>query len=357
MHSIEEIKEAALEKLEKTTAEYICGGSGKEITLQSNLESFHSYSLLPKVLSLKTHPTTHAKIQNTAVSFPMGIAPSAYHKLAHSQGESATCKAARDLGTIYIASCLATTSLSQLEKEGDLSHVWLQILTFKDKNLIKALIKKAERTGCAAIVVTVDAPVSGNRKRDTVNRFSLPSALRMEILHEECREMNAPCSNGSMLDAFFETYINPLFSWEDLASIISSTHLPVIVKGILRKEDARLALKVGAKGVIVSNHGGRQLDQATSSLHALEEIAGALKDQIELYVDGGFRSGVDVFKALALGAKAVFLGRPVLWGLSVNGEEGIKKVFDILHKELLHTMYLTGTSSISEINCEFIGKK
>ncbi len=355
--TIEDFKDAAAKNLDMTTLDYFNGGSGREATLQSNVSSFHSFFLKPQIFSIKESPNCSTTVQGRAISLPLCIAPTAFHKLADAKGEMATFCAARKVDTIYVISCLSTTSLHAFSKESGLENVWVQLLTFKNRSMMFDIIKNAEKLGCGAIVITVDAPISGNRKKDTANRFQLPKHMRMEILHDHHLLQEEVHHEGSMLDTFFEKYVDPHFTWEDIREIAKSTHLPIILKGILRLEDAEKAIENGAKGIIISNHGGRQLDEAVPSMFALEEISSRLKTDIEIYVDGGFRTGIDLFKALSLGARAVFIGRPILWGLAANGEEGVEAVLNIFKKELIHTMHLCGISKINEINSNFIWRR
>lgn len=354
MMSLEDYEAAALQKLPKSIGDYIKGGAGREITLGANLVSMQHFFLKPKMLALTESPDCFTELQNTKVALPIGIAPTAYHRLAHPQGEVGTCLAARNANTIHILSCLSTTSLTTLSKTTAIDHVWLQMLTFKNRNVMGSMIQQAQALGCRAIVLTVDAPISGNRHRDRVNQFALPAHLRMALLQEHGLFSNDENPEPWQLESFFDRYVDPHFSWKDLKILTQSTNLPIILKGVLRLDDVKKAIDCGVKGIIISNHGGRQLDTAMPSLMALAEIAPVLKNDIPLYIDGGFRTGADVFKALALGAKAVFLGRPILWGLAAQGQQGVESILALLKNELEQTMHLCSASRIADIDSDMI---
>lgn len=348
MHSVQDYQTAANMILAPGVRDYINGGAGDEMTLHANCSQFSNYLIVPPVLSLRSLPDCSTTILGKSVAMPICIAPTAFHKLAHPDGELATSMAAQRAGSIYVISSFATVQLAQLrEQHDDMSHVWVKLLAFKNREFMHRVIQHAEQLGCGAIVITVDAPVSG-KKRAMGNQFALPEGVDLELLREHDFFDDASGTNEA-LHNFFTNHVNQLFSWDDVKAIVRSTHLPVVLKGILRPEDAQHAYECGVRGIIVSNHGGRQLDGTLPTLSALKNIMEQLAVPLEVYVDGGVRTGADVFKALALGARAVFIGRPVLWGLAVDGQQGVHDVLTILKQELLMTMSLAGTARVNEI--------
>jgi 4-hydroxymandelate oxidase len=232
--------------------------------------------------------------------------------------------------------------------------VWFQLYVFKDRGVTKALVERAQAAGCTALVVTVDAPSLGRRDRDERNAFRLPDGLRIENLVGLTKDDLASRDQGSGLANYFLHQVDPALDAKTLEWLRGITKLPVLVKGVLRGDDASRAVGAGAAAVIVSNHGGRQLDGAVASIDALPDVVDAVGDRAEVLVDGGFRRGVDVVKALALGARAVLLGRPLLWGLAVDGERGARRVLDFLASEIDLAMALCGCRVVSEIGRELL---
>src|SRR5581483_1534195 len=246
-------------------------------------------------------------------AMPIVVAPTAFHRLADDEGEVATARAARTHGTILTLSTLSTRSLEDVCATG--AAVWFQLYVYRDRGATRALVERAERAGCRALVLTVDAQVWGSRERDARNRFTLPAGLQCENLGGTALARVPADAEGSGLASYVTSLFDPALSWADVEWLASITRLPVVVKGIVHPDDARLAAEHGARAVVVSNHGGRQLDGAIATLDALPAVADAVHDRLEVLMDGGVRRGGDVVKALALGARAVGVGRPVLWGL------------------------------------------
>ncbi|MEO8665947.1 MAG: alpha-hydroxy acid oxidase, partial [Ignavibacteria bacterium] len=283
------------------------------------------------------------------------IAPTAFHKMAHSEGEAAVAKAAGDAGTIMIVSTLSNTGIEDVVKASDEKNgtVWFQLYVYKDRDATRDLIKRAVAAGCKAIVLTVDAPFLGTRERDVRNKFSLPAGLSVSNLIPASKE-NLPEKNTSGITSYFAEYLDPSLSWKDIEWIRSVTSLPLIIKGIACAEDAVLAAEHGIDGIVVSNHGGRQLDTCRATIDVLPEVADAVQGKIEILLDGGIRRGTDVIKAIALGAKAVLVGRPVIWGLAVGGQNGVSEVLEILRRETDLAMALCGCDSVNKILRELI---
>jgi 4-hydroxymandelate oxidase len=279
---------------------------------------------------------------------PICVAPTAFHKLACDEGEVATARAAKKAGTLFILSSLSNTAMEKVFPEAA-SPRWFQLYVYKDREITRALVQRAEAAGAEAIVLTVDAPGLGSRERDMRNRFRLPEGLRVENL-APLGKGTMPIVEGSGLAAYVRENFKADLGFDDLDWLCGTTHLPVVVKGVCRGDDARRAADHGAKAVVVSNHGGRQLDTAPATCEVLPYVAEAVGDACEVYVDGGVRRGSDVLKAIALGARAVLIGRPILWGLTVNGEDGATDVLEILRRELDEAMLLCGCTTLENID-------
>jgi 4-hydroxymandelate oxidase len=290
------------------------------------------------------------------ISFPVIIAPTAMHKLAHPDGEIGTVRAAGKAGTIMCASTTATTSLEDIRAAAS-GPTWFQLYVYKDRGATKSLLAAAKSVGYSAIVVTVDAPFLGQRERDVRNAFSLPPHLQIANAVAAGRpHMHMPDADD--LESGLAKHLHDLHDASlthlDLAWIAEASGLPVLVKGVVRGDDALRAVEYGAAGVVVSNHGGRQLDTAIASARALPEIVDAVGGRGEILVDGGIRRGTDVLKAVALGARAVLIGRPVLWGLANGGESGVSGVLSLLRSEFELAMALAGCRSVREITRDLI---
>ncbi|CAF1440660.1 unnamed protein product [Adineta ricciae] len=361
--NVEDYHQQAKEKLDKMIYDFYSTGSDDQLTLIDNQESFQRIKLRPKVLiDVSSHQRENSLncqtqlLQSTAtISFPCIIAPTALHRLAHREyGELATVRAAVACSTIMCVSTAASTCMELIAEEyqqqiktnypQSTSQLWFQLYVLKSRPCTKKLIQRAEKSGYKALVLTVDLCVVGNRECDVRNQFSLPNGIQAENMIDDetndfAKDYNVPSEDEAL-------------SWKDLDWIQSITSLPLILKGIIHPDDVRKALKYSVQGIIVSNHGGRQLDTCLSTIDALPYIIDTIRtenQQIDVYVDGGIRRGTDILKALALGAKAVLIGRPILWGLAVDGEQGVKKVLDLLKKEFRLAMMLCGCQTIDDI--------
>jgi 4-hydroxymandelate oxidase len=282
-----------------------------------------------------------------SISMPIVIAPTAFHKLACAEGEIAAAKAAKAAGTLFILSSLSNTAMEAVFAEAG-SPRWFQLYIYKDRAITLDLVQRAEAAGAEAIVLTVDAPGLGTRERDARNSFRLPDGLAVENL-APLGKGQMPEVSGSGLAAYVRDNFKSDLGFDDLDWLCGSTQLPVVVKGVCRGDDACRATEHGAKAIVVSNHGGRQLDTAPATCEVLPHVVEAAGDLCEIYVDGGIRRGSDVLKAIALGARAVLVGRPILWGLCVAGEEGALQVLEILRRELDEAMLLCGCTKLSDI--------
>lgn len=352
--TVEDYEKAAKRVLPKMAYDYYRSGADEERTLKANRKAFRNYEVWYRVLVDVSQIDTSATILGQKVASPILIAPTAYHKLAHPEGESATARAAAEAGTIMTVSTLATTRLEDVASAST-GPKWFQLYVHKDRDLTSSLVKRAEQSGYKAIVLTVDAPVLGRRLADHRNQFVLPEGLAMENLAESDVAPTEP--QGSMLAEYVGTRHDASLSWTDLDHIKSLSGLPLLIKGIVRPDDARRAVDAGVDGIIVSNHGGRQLDGAPAAIDALVAVAAEVKGETTLLMDGGIRSGVDVLKAIALGAGAVLVGRPVLWGLAVAGQAGVLAVLQGLNEELVTAMKLAGCPDVASIDESLIVKR
>ncbi|HUP23921.1 MAG TPA: alpha-hydroxy acid oxidase [Thermoanaerobaculia bacterium] len=342
-----ELDEAARGKLPSAVHDYYAGGAHDELTLRENRAAYERRRLHYHVLRDVAQRELSTELLGSRLALPVVIAPTAFHRLAHEQGELATVRAAGAAGTVMILSTLATTSIEDVVTAAT-GPVWFQLYVYRDREATRSLVQRAEAAGCQAIVLTVDAQLWGVRERDVRNRFALPQGLAVENLVGQGKGALPPV-DGSALAAYVAQLFDPALDFEDLEWLASSTRLPVLVKGVVRGDDALRAVDHGAAGVVVSNHGGRQLDTAPATLDVLEEVVQAVGGRAPVLVDGGVRRGTDVVKAIALGAAAVGIGRPVLWGLALGGEQGVGRVLAMLRAELDLALALCGATSVREV--------
>ncbi|XP_069744493.1 2-Hydroxyacid oxidase 2 isoform X2 [Narcine bancroftii] len=339
----------AKEHLPKSTWDYYADGADECCTRDDNLMAYKRIRLHPRMLRDVSVTDMRTTIQGTEISFPIGIAPTAFHCMAWHDGEMSTARAAEAMKTCYIASTYATCSVEEISTAAPDGFRWFQLYVYQNRKLSEHLIHQVEAHGYKAIVLTVDLPYTGKRRNDIRNNFKLPPHLKVKNFNGFFEELNGNEEYGAPANS-----LDSSISWKDIYWLRSLTQLPIILKGILTKEDAELAVEHGVQGIIVSNHGGRQLDGGPATIDALPEIVETVQGRIEVYLDGGIRTGSDVLKALALGAKCVFIGRPVVWGLAYKGEEGVKEILQILSDEFRLSMALSGCRNISEINRSLI---
>ncbi len=345
--TVDDYEATARARLSSMAYDYFRSGADEEHTLRRNREAFARYEIWYRTLVDVAEPRIATTVLGSPVAFPILIAPTAYHALAHPEAERATTRAAAAVGTIYCASTLATTSLEDVAAEAPNAPKWFQLYVHKDRAFTSRLVARAKDAGYRAIVVTADTPVLGRRCADVRNAFCLPEGLSManlvEALPPDLRE-----GAGSELARFVAQRHDPSFTWKDLETIAQlAAPLPVVIKGVVRPDDALRALDHGARAIWVSNHGGRQLDLAPATIDALGPVAHAVGDRAEVYVDGGIRSGTHALVALARGAHAVFVGRPVLWGLATAGADGVVAVLELLRDELVRAMQLAGCPDLA----------
>jgi 4-hydroxymandelate oxidase len=334
-------------RLAKGCCDYYEGGALDEITLRENTAGWERIKLYYRVLAGVGARDMRTAVLGQPISMPIAIAPTAFHRLGCDEGEVATARAARAAGTLFILSSLSNTAMESVFAEAG-SPRWFQLYVYKDRAITRDLVQRAQTAGAEAIVLTVDTPGLGTRERDMRNRFTLPEGLAVANL-TPLGKGELPEVSGSGLAAYVRENFKSDLSFEDLDWLCGSTRLPVVVKGVCRGDDARRAAEHGAKAVVVSNHGGRQLDTAPATCEALPHVAEAVGERCEVYVDGGIRRGSDVLKAIALGARAVLVGRPILWGLTVAGEEGASHILEILRRELDEAMLLCGCTTLRDI--------
>ncbi|XP_040278732.1 hydroxyacid oxidase 2 isoform X1 [Bufo bufo] len=335
----------AKDNLPKATWEYYAAGADDCGTRDDNLLAFKRIRLRPRMLRDVSVTDSRTTILGTEISCPIGIAPTAFHCLAWPDGEISTARAAETQNLCYVASTYSTCSVEEIVAAAPAGFRWFQLYIYRDRKLSEQLVHRVEALGFKALVLTVDLPYTGKRRSDIRNNFRLPPHLKVKNFEGVFKEHCGPDNYGVP-----DNTLDPSISWKDIHWLRSLTRLPIIIKGILTKEDAELAVKHGVQGIIVSNHGGRQLDGELATIDALSEVVEAVQGRTEVYIDGGIRTGSDVLKALALGAKCVFIGRPIVWGLAYKGEEGVRGVLQILTDEFRLSMALSGCRNISEIN-------
>src|SRR5579883_399350 len=326
-----EYEELARPRVQAAHWDFFAGGSDDEVTLRANRAAFERIRLRPRVLVDVSSIDTGTTALGAPISMPILVAPTAQHGLAHSDAECATARAAGRAGTIMTASTSSTRSLEEIAQAAS-GPLWFQLYVYPTLEAGERLVRRAEDAGYKAIVVTVDLPRLGNRERDKRSGFVI--SFEGNFVNEQVIESRTKIA----------------FTWDKLAWLRSITSLPILLKGILTAEDALLAIEHGIDGIIVSNHGGRQLDGVLSGIEALPEVVEAVNGRCEIYMYGGIRRGTDVLKALALGARAVLVGRPILWGLAVNGEAGVFHILEILRSELELAMVLSGRPTIASID-------
>jgi 4-hydroxymandelate oxidase len=345
-------EERAREVLPKQAYDYYAGGAEDEWTLRENREAFQRFVLRPRVLVNVSKRDISTTVLGQGVSMPVLIAPTALHRMADPEGEVATARAAAAFGTVMALSSLASRTIEDVARAGS-GPRWFQLYVMQDRGLTEELIERASRAGYGALVLTVDLPVLGWRDRDERNQFTLPEGIDYANLAVE----QPAGMSGSDLAAFVKFQHAESLTWDDLEWIRSAWEGPIVLKGLLTAEDARLAVESGVEGVVVSNHGGRQLDGAVPSVEALPEIVEAVEERAEIFLDGGVRRGSDVLKALALGARAVLVGRPILWGLAVGGENGVRHVLELLAGELDTAMAIAGCPTIPDVTPELVARR
>ncbi|MGP3953249.1 alpha-hydroxy acid oxidase [Streptomyces sp. 7N604] len=340
-----DFEHAAAAVLPPDVRDFVAGGSGDETTLAANRAAFDRTFLVPRVLRDVSQCTTNATLLGRPAGMPLAVAPVAYHRLVSPDGELATARAAKSAGVPFTVSTLSSVPVEEITAVG--GCVWFQLYWLRDGDRTLELARRAEDAGCEAVMLTVDVPWMGRRLRDVRNRFTLPAEVRAANINVGGTAHIRP-ADASAVAAHTSQAFSPAVTWAAVARLRERTRLPLVLKGILAPEDALRAAESGVDAVVVSNHGGRQLDGAVPSLDALAELAPVLGGRCELLLDSGVRSGTDILKALALGAAGVLVGRPVIWGLAAAGEAGVRRVFELLAAELRTSLGLAGCAGVTE---------
>jgi 4-hydroxymandelate oxidase len=328
----------AEKKLDAPALAYIAGGAGDEITLKNNASALRARRLRPRVLVDVSDVDPSTTMLGTQVSMPVGLAPTGFNRLAHPDGEVGPTRAAAQAGVIHCVSTLSSCSLEEVAAAG--APRWFQLYVLEDRDLSERILRRVRNAGYSAVVFTVDLPVVGYRERE----LKMGDALTITQLGNFDSRATA-----SQLAQMVDLELSQSLTWSDVAWVKEVSGLPVVLKGILTGEDAQLAVEHGAAGVIVSNHGGRQLDRSPATIDVLEECADAVGGRAEVYLDGGVRRGTDVVTALALGARAVFIGRPYLYALAAAGAAGVSHALAILRAEIENAMALLGARTVDEV--------
>ncbi|MEU3985142.1 alpha-hydroxy acid oxidase [Streptomyces sp. NPDC026672] len=351
--SVRDFETAARERIDPVHADFIAGGARDEVTVRANEEAFGRLRLLPRVLRGRAAPDLDVDLFGGRARLPVVLSPTAFHKLVDPEGELATARAAAAAGAVMITSMASTVAVAEVADAaraaappGEPVPLWFQLYLQPDPDITEALVHRATDAGCAALVVTVDSPVLGASERNRRNGFhDLPAGLRCENL-VDLRDGERGHVRQIAMSAEF--------SWKHVAWLRSVTDLPILLKGVLHPEDARLAVRHGVDGLLLSNHGGRQLDTVPATLELLPEIVAAVAGRIPVLLDGGVRRGTDVVKALALGALATGVGRPVMWALAADGEKGVRRLLELLREEIEDTVALCGAAGLTELGPDLV---
>lgn len=344
--NLHDLEPLARERLHPQIYDFIAGGAEDEVSLRMNRAAFEAIEFRPRMLVDVSNVDTSTTVLGRTLPFPVMLAPVALHQLVHPEGELATARAAAGAGATMILSTMSSTRLEDVAAASD-GPKWFQLYCYGDPSVTERLVKRAEAAGFEALCLTVDVPRLGRRERDLRHTTAFPSDVAPRNF---LGEIELPAgSDESALQVLVSRLLSATVTWDTVDWLCSLTKMPVVVKGVLTPEDALLALEHGAKGIVVSNHGGRQLDGSPAPITVITEIAEAVGDRCDLIVDGGVRRGTDVLKALALGAKAVLIGRPYIWGLTVDGESGVARVLDQLRVEFDMAMSLCGVTGVDQV--------
>jgi lactate 2-monooxygenase len=356
--AVGELERRAREAIEERAANYVFAGAGAEQTMRANRAAFERYEIVPRMLRDVSARDLSTELLGTAMPAPLLLAPIGVQKVLHDEGELATARAAAAVGVPLIASTASHFTLEEIAEAGGEAPRWFQLYWPNDRDLARSFVERAEAAGYAAIVLTVDTFVPGWKPRDLQQAW-LPFLNGMGVanyFHDPVfragLEKTPEEDQGAATGHFLGVQANPSLSWDDLAWLREATSLPIVVKGIQHVDDAREAVRRGIDAIVVSNHGGRQVDGAVASLDALPPIAAAVGDELAILFDSGIRGGADAIKALALGADAVCLGRPYLWGLALDGQPGVEAVLKMVLAELDLTLALCGYTRPDQLGAE-----
>jgi lactate 2-monooxygenase len=360
--SYEDLERAAKEKLEDGPYHYVASSAGAEETARANREGFNSWKIVPRMLCNTAKRDLSVELFGKKLQYPILCAPVGVQSIVHPEGEIASARAASEMGVPFISSTASTHSLEKVGAAAGDGHKWYQLYWSADRDIAASMVRRAEQAGYEAIVITLDTPMMAWREKDIENAY-LPFLMGQGIgnyLEDPvfCSRLAKPPQEDLVgaVTLWSQVFGNPTLTWEDLHFIRMQTSLPILLKGILHPDDARLAIEHGMDGIIVSNHGGRQVDGAIAALDALPEICEVVNGEIPVLMDSGIRRGADIVKALALGANAVLVGRPYIYGLALAGEAGVKQVLRNLIADLDLTMALSGKTSISQLDASLLKK-
>ncbi|GAA4545694.1 alpha-hydroxy acid oxidase [Amycolatopsis samaneae] len=352
MFAIREFERAARDRLDPVHHDYFAGGAQDEHTVRANESAFAAINLVPRVLRGAEPPSLEVNLLGCSATMPVLLAPTAFHRLAHPEAELATARAAAAAGVIMTVAMLSTVAVERIAEEaravlgGADPGLWFQLYPQPDEELTRALVRRAESAGCRALVVTVDSAALGRHERNDRNDFhQLPD-------HVQCENLRG--LGGSDSGDVRRVTLSPEISWRHIEKLREMTRMPIVLKGVLHPADARLAVEGGVDAIFVSNHGGRQLDTTPASITQLPLLAEEVGGRVPLLLDGGVRRGTDVVKALALGADAVALGRPIVWGLAADGADGVAKVLGLMRSELDNALALCGVATPKEITRDLV---
>ncbi len=346
--TVADVARIAEARLPKELWDYVAGGSGAETTLAANRAALDQVAVLPRVLSGAEAPQAATRLLGSASSVPLAVAPMAYQRLLHPDGELATAEAAEAAGVPYVVSTLASFTVEEIAKTG--ATTWFQLYWLRTPGLVESLVARAEDAGCEALMVTVDVPVMGRRLRDARNSFVLPDdVVAAHVADGAVSRAHDLVPGSSAIAAHTAAAFAPGLGWADIEWLRRRTTLPLVLKGILDPRDAVRAAESGVDAVVVSNHGGRQLDGAAPSIAALPAVVDALAGRATVYLDSGISSGTDILRALASGAEGVLVGRPVLYGLAADGARGVGSVLSLLTEEFRDAMTLAGCADVAAV--------
>ncbi|MFT5685554.1 MAG: isopentenyl diphosphate isomerase/L-lactate dehydrogenase-like FMN-dependent dehydrogenase [Myxococcota bacterium] len=346
--NLDELEQAAAERLSAMANDYYAGAARDGITLKGNRAAWDRLRLYYRVMVDVAQRDLSTTVLGQRLALPILAAPTAFHRLAHPDGELATARGCGVAGAGMVLSTLSTVAMEEVAAVAT-GPLWFQLYIYRDRAVTRSLVQRAEAAGYSALVLTVDAAIIGARETDARNRFHLPDSMTAANLVGTGMDVIPAGEGGSGLETYVRDLLTPKLTWADLDWLVAQTRLPVLVKGVIRADDAVRAVAHGASGVIVSNHGGRQLDGAPPTAEALPAVVEAVGGRVAVLVDGGIRRGSHVLRALAMGADAVLVGRPVLWGLAVDGADGVSGMLAMLAAELDEAMALCGCEDINRI--------
>ncbi|GAA4790299.1 alpha-hydroxy acid oxidase [Streptomyces ziwulingensis] len=343
---LDDVERAAAAALPPEVWDFVAGGSGRELSLAANRAAFDAVFVRPRVLNDVSACDPGTTLLGRPVRFPVAVGPVAYHRLVHAEGEAATARAAKAAGVPFTVATLSSVPVEEVTAVG--GAVWFQLYWLRDTGRTLDLVRRAEDAGCEALVLTVDVPWMGRRLRDVRNGFALPADVRAVHLGAGTSAAHRGDDGASAVAAHTAETFSRSLTWSSVRRLREHTRLPIVLKGVLDPEDARRAVEYGVDALVVSNHGGRQLDGALTAVDALPDVVAAVDGGCEVLLDGGVRGGTDVLKALALGASGVLVGRAPLWGLAAGGEDGVRQVLEILAAELTDALGLAGCAGVAE---------